>query len=190
MSGFTDALAGTADELGGNVAPPKVIKLPLSAWNPTFTGRPECDIPVGLRLPGSEDAETIEAEAVRSMREAMADGEEAALRAYNESKLVSLVALCITDPNDVTAPHELFETPNALLKIALTPQGLRRLFDEIELLQVETSPIFHEASDDDVSVIAELLGDGALTRLQDQVKASRARRYLTLVFETLADGQT
>jgi hypothetical protein len=184
MSTYEDATADYSEE---TVLPPRVVKLPLSAWCSTYAGKPECDVRIGIRLPGQEDAEIIEAEALKAMQEATRGGEAAAFRAYNEAKLLNLVALCICSPTDVSAPHELFETPNAILQIALTPQGIRRLFDEIERLQVETSPIFREASDIEVSELAESLVDGALSRCTDPTKASQIRRFLGFCIEILTD---
>jgi hypothetical protein len=184
MSAFE---AACDDGFSGNNPPPRVIKLPLSAWKSTYEGRPECEISVGLRLPGQDDSETIETEALKDLRNNLEQGDDAAMRAYQESKLVNLVAACICSPEDVTAAHELFPSPNMLLPIALTPQGLRRLFDEIERLQIDTSPIFAEATDDQALAVAELLTVDALKKLTDadSVRASRARRYVAFLLDEL-----
>lgn len=184
MSAFDSALE---QQTGGEIPPPKVVKLPLSAWSSTYDGRPECDVRVGLRLPGQEDSDAIEAEALKSLRENLEQGDDAAMKAYQESKLTNLVAACICSPEDVTAAHELFPMPNALLQVALTKQGLRRLFDEIELLQIETSPAFGEASDEQVAVLVELLTGGGLTKLDssDSIRAHRSRRYCAFLLEEL-----
>lgn len=184
MSVFDDAI----DELdSGTVAPPRVFALPLSAWKSTYSGRPECDIQMGIRLPGQDDVDTVETEALKALQFATKDGDESAIRAYNESKLLNLVAVCICDPNDVSKPHDLFETPNATLEVALTPQGLRRIFDEIERLQIETSPIFREASDDELRSFSTMLTEGALQKTDDTLNQKRIRRYVAYCIELLTN---
>lgn len=184
MSSFEDVADGL-DE--GTTPPPRVITLPLAAWKSTYSGRPECDIQMGIRLPGQDDAETVETEALRALQSASRDGDSAAIRAYNESKLLNLVALCICDPFDVSKAHDLFETPNAILEIALTPQGIRRIFDEIERLQIETSPIFREATNEDVQSFAVMLHEGALQSLGDAVNQARIRRYIAYCLELMTN---
>lgn len=186
MSTYQDAVDSFSDE---PVPPPKVIQLPLSAWASGYSAKPECEVSFGIRLPGQDDVEAIEAEAMRAARSAQsATGDVDALRAYNEEKLVSLVARCICSSTDVTQPHELFETPDALLRIALTPQGLRRLFDEIERLQIESSPIFVEATDSEVVELFERIQDGELARCQDVAISGRIRRYLAFCLESLSEN--
>ncbi len=143
---------------------------------------------MGIRLPGQEDADSIEIEALKAMRAAIVDGDDAALRAYNEAKLIGVVATCISDPEDISQPHPLFETPDALLRLSLTPQGLRFIFDEIERLQIETSPIFPEASDDDVALFVRMIQEGALADSLDPTKAPRVRRYIATCLEILTNG--
>lgn len=167
--------------------PPRVVKLPLAAWKSNYSGRPECDVKIGIRLPGQDDTETVEAEALKALQAASRHGEEAAVRAYNESKLLNLVAVCICDPLDVSKPHELFETPNAILEIALTQHGIRRIFDEIERLQIETSPIFREAPDEDVLSFAAMLQESALHGIADKVNQARIRRYVAYCLELLTN---
>jgi hypothetical protein len=149
--------------------------------------RPECDCKIGIRLPSQDDIETIESEAMKALQANIGNGNDAAELAHNQSKLVNLVALCICDPNDVTQAHELFPAPNATVPVALTPAALRRLFDEIERLQIDTSPIFVEATDDDVAALIEMLSGGALVKIAstDLVNNARCRRYLAFVLELL-----
>lgn len=175
--------------IGTVVPPPRVVKLPVSAWRSAYEGRPEVDIRVGLRLPSQDETEGIEREALRTMRDNLsADTDEGfALRSYQEAKLVNLVAVCLCDTDDVSACHPLFETPNATLPLVLTKEGLRYLFDQIERLQVDSSPIFPEASDTDVAAMLELLQDGALERIRESnpIDHARCRRYLALCLEML-----
>lgn len=185
MSSF-DEISAELDQ--GAVAPPRVVSLPLSAWKSTYSGRPERDVKIGLRLPGQDDTDTVETEALKALQHAAKNGDEAAVRAYNESKLLNIVALCICDPFDVNKAHDLFETPNAILEIALTPQGIRRLFDEIERLQIETSPIFREASDEELNTFALMINEGAVQGLDSKVDRARIRRYVAYCIEMLTNG--
>jgi hypothetical protein len=175
--------------VGETVAPPRVVKLPVSSWRSAYEGKPEVDISVGLRLPSQDETEGIEREALRTMRENLgADTDKAfAIQSYQEAKLVNLVATCICDTDDVSACHPLFETPNATLPLVLTKEGLRYLFDQIERLQIDSSPIFPEASDTDVDALMELIRDGALPRLSstNPIDHARCRRYLALCLEMM-----
>lgn len=185
MSGFESSLSDAFPEA---VPPPRVVVMPVSGFAPSWGMRPECDCRIGIRLPSQEDTETIEVEAMKDMREAYASGEDAAVLAYNQSKLLNLVAMCICSPEDVTLPHELFPAPNATLPSALTPKAIRRLFDEIERLQIDTSPIFLEATDEEVATLRELLGTSRLGNLStsDPVNHSRIRRYVAFCLELLS----
>jgi hypothetical protein len=184
MSAFLSPFEAALPQI---VAPPRVVPLQVSAFLSTYDGRPEVDIEVGLRLPSQEDAEGIESEALKALSAVTSGNEQEAIRAYNQSKLVNLVALCICSPIDVNAPHELFPAPNSVLPIALTPQALVYLFDCIERLQIDVSPIFAEASDEEVATLAEILSTPALRDLResDPVNAGRVRRYLNFCLELL-----
>lgn len=182
MTRYTDVVEYIAD----GAKPQRVVTLPVSAFTATYELRPECECSVGIRLPSQEDAETIETEAIKAFQANIGNPAAADL-AYNQSRLTNLVALCICSPEDVTRPHDLFPAPNATLPVALTPDALKRLFDEIERLQIDTSPIFTEATDDDVDAVVELLSGDALRKLSttDQVNHSRVRRYLSFVLELI-----
>lgn len=148
-------------------------------------------IKVGIRLLSLDDQETIRAVARQAAVEAVA-GTSDAESAVQSAMLIATVSCAICSPSDSRRHHEFFDCPNDKLPIALREETIKRLFDEVELLAIETSPIFCEADDDGADEVAELILSGALELLDedDPVRAKRVRRYIEFVREELTNGRT
>jgi hypothetical protein len=169
--------------------PRKVITIRDEDWASTFQDKPVVPIKVGIRLLSLEDQETIRTVARQAAAE-VTTGTSDAESSVHTAMLVAAVSCAICSPNDSRRGHEFFDCPNDKLPIALREETLKRLFDEVERLAIETSPIFSEATDDDVDEVAELLLSGALESLDesDPAKAKRVRRYIEFVREELSNG--
>jgi hypothetical protein len=88
-----------------------------------------------------------------------------------------IVARGTTDPNDVALPFELWaEAPEDIVKDALTPEGAKAIYDAIERLAIETSPVLEEATLDDVGELFAFAFE-AFPKMPPE-KAKRVRRLL------------
>ena len=77
--------------------------------------------------------------------------------------------------------------PEDEIPIALKSNAIKRIFDEIELLAVDQSPVFAEATEVELLELAELLATDDPFEDVPSVKRSRCLRYLKLVLDTLRE---
>jgi hypothetical protein len=163
---------------------PKTFDLLPEHFGAAYEGKPVSKITVGLRVPSESEVRGIESAATKEA--AQADGDfDQKLEAYNRALFTFYVARGLCNPHDVTAPHPLFELPEDMIPLALTPRSIRRLFDEIELLHVEQSPIFLEATPEEVSELADRLAEPEAFDAVPRPQRLRALRYLRFVLDTL-----
>lgn len=147
-----------------------------------YERKPVAKIAIGLRVPSESDAQSVEHEATKLA--AQHDGDmDAKLDVYHRSLFLFYVARGICNPHDVTAPHPLFELPEDMLPLALTPRAIKRIFDEIDLLSVDQSPLFAEATPDELLELSGLLVDANPLASVNAISAKRARRYLKLALD-------
>jgi hypothetical protein len=168
------------------IQPAKVVVLRENHWATTFASKPANPIQVGLRQLSVADRELVRQFVSKATIEAVESGADANVAAYTTS-LVSTVAAAICHPRDAKREHDLFGCPNDILPIAFTEQTLKWLFDEIEALTVSFSPVFSEATDDEIVSLCANLETGIMARLTetDPCRAARVRRYLDFVITEL-----
>lgn len=135
--------------------PPRVVELPAECFVDAVA-----PVRVGLRLPAERDlqaAKTAAAQLIaRHYRDAL-DSEEA-IEAFNHAIMRHAVGLAMVHPDD--ARRTWFELPEAQIGKAMTPEGIRRAWDELEALRVDTSPLYREATADDAAELAQLVAAG------------------------------
>lgn len=159
-------------------APPaRTVRLSPAEFSPTWAKAPSSDVVVGIRVYSESDARSAEAEAAKQETKAAA-----------ETVLFSIaVARGICDPNDIAAPHPLFPMAEDTLPMALTPRAMRRLFDEIERLHVDQSPVYAEATDDELIELAAALMQPEPVGKLPSLEQKRVRRYLRLALDALTE---
>jgi hypothetical protein len=177
MTTFTKATA---------TRPPRVIVVPRAAFSDRWEGKPSGDVAVGLQLLSDGDYQTARAEATKLASE-LQDDEAGWLEAFHDALLRWAVAKAATDPNDARKPY--FQAAEDTVRDALTPLGVRRVYDELERLTIETSPLEPEANDGELLELAELLkhGAGVLTPLVRGQERS-VRRLLRHCLEVLREA--
>ncbi len=189
MSEFSRLVAevecANASKRGRTAKPPaRTFDLLPEHFAGSYEGKPVTKITVGLRVPSESESRSIEAEATKSA--AGTDGDtEAKLEAYHRALFTFYVARGLCSSHDVTAPHPLFELPEDMLPLALTPRAIKRLFDELERLHVEQSPLFPEATDDDLAELIDRLGEPDPFSAVGAPQRFRALRYLRLALDTI-----
>ncbi len=152
---------------------PRTITLAPEAFAEGFRNRPSSDIVVGIRVPSERDYRAANFEADKE------DDDQKA----NQKIFDIVVSRGLCDPNNVNAEHPSFPVAEETVPIALKPRTIQRIYDEIERLAVEQSPVYGEASDADVADLWALLaGDDPFSGMAP-LEASRCRRYLKFALE-------
>lgn len=181
---FKEAFQAAGGEKEEAAKPLRTVKIEPGDFSDTWKSKPKSAIVAGLRLLSSEDEETAKEQSIQAATEAP---EALASEAYNSRLKSYAVALALCDPNDVTRAHPAFPMAEDSVPEALTSRCLTRLFDELERLQVEASPIFGEATDDKIRMlIAALATDEPLAGFPP-VAERRIRRYLNFVLSELIE---
>ncbi len=185
----------------------RTFKLQPEFFTETWGRRPTGAFDVGLRVPGEQDyrnalaeAETAQSDAIEKALKEPVDrtdagaverlvkrAEEIGLEAYNYRLITFCVARGVCNPLNVTLPHPYFELADDEIPLALKSNAIKRIFDEIERLAVDQSPVFVEASDEDLLELAELLTSGDAFEGVNSIARARCLRYLKLVLDTLRE---
>lgn len=181
---FESALRDLA-EPDKKIPAPRVVTLKPSEWAHDYEGRPDGSVAFGVRVITDADVQTARAEAAKLAIELHPEDGEGRLEAYNDALLRWAVARGLCDPNDVTSPHPYLPLPEDMVRVAFPQTTIRRLFDEIERLQIETSQIFPEATDDELGELAELLSVDAPFGDLPEPRARRARRFARFILDEL-----
>lgn len=166
----------------GKRKPPRTFTLLPEHYADTWGGRrPVASVEIGLRVPAERDIFNAQVEAGRAAEGREPDEAEI----FRRSKLLCfVVARCICSPHDVSEPHPFFELPEDEVPAALKSTTIQRIYDEVERLVVEQSPIFGEASDAECLELSDRLLDTPTAHLSP-IKAGQARRYLLFALELL-----
>lgn len=182
---------------------PRTFKLRPEHFADTWGKPPTGPFDIGLRVPSEQayrsavgEAEKAQADAVEkalkdpTIATAVRAGYheqlvEIATTAYNQKLIDFCVARGICHTLDVNSPHPYFELAEDELPLALKSNAIRRIFDEIELLAVDQSPVFAQINDEEVLDLAELLAIDDPFDIVSPIVATRCRRYLKLVLDLL-----
>jgi hypothetical protein len=155
MSTFTKAAASAAR------TPQRHVTLDPSAFADGWAEKPLEEVAIGLRLVGEDDVQAARVEAARLAIGWYDDGEggcvdeDARVEAYNDALVRWIVARGATDPNDVTQPY--FAMAEETVRVALTSEGVRRIWDELVLLQIGAGVRMAPATDPDLARLARAL---------------------------------
>jgi len=176
---------------------PRTFDILPEYFTESWSNRPAAKFKIGLRVPGEQDYRNAAAEAEAAQYEARenalkndrlrARAEEIGIEAYNSKLVLFCVARGVCNPLNVSAPHPYFELADDEIPLALKSNAIKRIFDEIERLAVDQSPIFTEASPQDLRDLSELLATDDPFEGVNRIERARCLRYLRLVLDTLND---
>lgn len=163
-------------------AAPRIVELPVHAWADTWDRKPVVTVKVGIRLISESDVQTARAEAAKKAVE-LHEGhlDDAMIDAFNDALMRWVVARATCTPEDVTMPF--FEMAEDEVADALTSAGVRRLYDEFDMLAALASPLVLEASDDDLKMLSEMLSRNGVSGL-GRTEAARVRRLAGEILRT------
>lgn len=172
--------------LAGARKPARIVTLPDSA----FVDRPKgLSSAVGLRLLSEAEYQSAKSEASHLVERLYTPVEdnvpvdvEAATDAWSDHLVALAVAAATTDPNDASSPW-LEAAPDRIQRV-LTPEGLRVLWDALEVLHVEHAPTSPSIADEDLEALFRRVTPEALAALIPS-EGLRARRLLAAVGELL-----
>ena len=167
--------------------PLRVISLPPTAYRDTWPGRPTTDEKVGLRLLGDHDQQMARSTAAKrafSRHPKGPDVDPGWIEAHNDALLQWAVARGTCKPEDVLMPF--FQAAEENVELALTSDGIRYLYEQIEILAIEESPVSATATDADIGDLIEMLQAGTAWGRMPIARAERLRRVLGHAIEELA----
>lgn len=177
MSAFQQVLKTSAK------AARRVVVLPPSAFAETYSRRPTTPVKIGLRSVSDTEAAAAQRMAHEAAWEAFsrpADG-ELRLELFNDHLMTNVLARACVQDLDAMAPF-FAPSPEVLIREALTPGGVRRLWEEFERMQIADAPCSPEASDEEMAAFGRRLVDGL-----GSVAPERAERVRKLVRAALPE---
>lgn len=183
MSSFQAIQARAGSQLR---TPPKIIELPLSAWAEA-PNKPTTPMKMGLHPP-SEDAQQradIDALQEADIRAAGQPRDEW-IRMYNDAVIREVLFVSVSLAVDVTKPF--FESPLEITR-RLTTEGMRRLWQELEILRLGMSPALPEADDAGFAHLDAILIRGIAWQFVPPEEARMLRRLLEHCRQQLAAAE-
>jgi hypothetical protein len=147
------------------LTPPRVVKVPVDAWEPTWKDRPAVDVAMGLRPLSIAELKDCRVEAKREAtgfyeeqpKHGGADAfiEEIGIETYNEVLLCEALARAACNPNNVGEPY--FDNATVTIRDALTSESLRWLWSEYTIMQRGARSTMVVASDEELKLLARCL---------------------------------
>ena len=171
----------------GKIPASKVFRIEPHHFADTWENKPIDGIDLGIRVPSEFDIQGARTEALKTARNAAVDEEEDRVQIFNDTLMCCAVASAICDPNDVTTHHPFFDMAEDVVPLALKSKTIQYIFDLIEALHVEQSPVFSEINADEERRLAEILIDDAPYAGLNRVSAMKARRFLRMALEILEE---
>ena len=135
------------------------VVLPPIAFSDEWRDRPKTEVCVGLRRLSEQD-EKVSMEQGRKivfrdhMREGKVVDEDMAWESYNQELMRYMMARAMCDVNDVSKPF--FEFAEDTIHVALTPEGLKLVWDRWWMLKL-TGPAAPVADDDALKRLGRIL---------------------------------
>jgi hypothetical protein len=157
-------------------APPRIVELPPSAFASTWDHRPNGPMQVGLRRISADEllAADIKGKArAHEIFPALSPFDPYRLEVAEIVRFHVILGKALCDPKDVRKPlwrdQQELASDNMLSRgptgsvepMRFTRDGLGRLFDELEVLNIEGNPTWPEATDDELEELANSILDGS-----------------------------
>jgi len=174
------------------IKPARVVLIQPNDFADSWSGRPKSAVAVGLRRLSETEEQTAIRDAASEARDAMQDWPEAEregrfVEAFNEALLRIGVGRAVCDPNNVAREHPALPLAEDTLGRALRRNALAGLWEALEQVVTETSPLCPEATDEELAVLAWGILAGRVAELpaSDQ---RRARRFAAAMLIDLPEA--
>lgn len=162
----------------------RVLVLTPDMFIDTCENRPNEEVAIGLRKIADGDVQIARAEAAKYAIE-MHNDREGQIEAFNDCLMRWMIISGTCDPNDIAHSTSLFEGSEENVKMMLTPQTIRFLWDHIDAFQVESSPLVPAIDDEDIDRVASRLLMGPLPEAMPQADQIRIRKFLGMILRDL-----
>lgn len=164
---------------------PRVLSLPPSAWADSRSDKPREPVTIGIRLLSEEDVQVARSSAAKIAVELVPVGtEDDRIAAYNDALMRFAAERGTCSPTDAEMPH--FPMGELEIRERMTPEGVRRIWHEIEALHLASNPSLPEIDDEGLAHLFAVIHRDALARMST-ADASRVRRLLELCRSELAE---
>ena len=140
-----------------NKAPSRTRTLPLSVFADAWVGKPATPICVGLRLLSEDDRRKARKTAEEQASEFHPMGGDGWVECFNDAVKRQVAALAMCDPNDCTKPHDTFRYAEDQVLAAFTVSGTQFVFDAVEQLEIDSSPLERLADRESLARLARCL---------------------------------
>ena len=180
-------------KLKKNRAPRAHVLLPPEAFEETWSQRPTSPVAIGLRALSVGDLASCRLEAEREASGVYNERPEHAtpmidvlVEQYNEILLCELAARCCCNPNDVTLPY--FDNAAVTIRLAVTSEGLRRIWDEYTLMVKGSGVEMAPANDAEVTLFGRAMRSDKVRDLLDVEGRKLVAHLLAKLNAALPDG--
>ena len=191
MSAFQQALDEVLPKSAQNVpkcAAPARFTLEVAHFADTWEGRPVAPVVIGLRVPPEGEMIGARDEAIRVARDTKGDlTDEDRDGIFNDALVSIIVARGICDPHDVKASHPFLQMAEDVVPMALKSRTIRHLWDRIDKLHVEQSPLFNEIDAVGLERLTSYLSIDDPFAGCEKAAQARARRFLQLALELIEE---
>lgn len=171
----------------GKIPASKVFRIEPHHFADTWENKPIDGIDLGIRVPSEFDVQGARTEAIKAARNASVEEDEDRIQIFNDTLMCCAVASAICDPNDVTTHHPFFDMAEDVVPLALKSKTIQYIFDLVEILHIEQSPIFAEINTAEEARLADILTQDAPYSGVDRVAAMKARRLLKYALDLLEE---
>lgn len=155
--------------------PSRIVVLTPSAFADGWADKPDTAVAVGLRLISDGDAQVAKASASQQAERWYTGDDdrvhdfEGLTDAYNDGVMRHCIAMAACDVNDITVPY--FHAAEDTVREALTPEGVARLFEELQFLHAMSSLKKPPADNEECARLGRILTDGrALDALESDLE--------------------
>lgn len=167
--------------------PTSTLLVPPSVFRDDWDARPKEDTCCGVRSLGLEDVSDIRKMASETAEKLYSDtSSDEYVETYNDAVMSLVVARSTCDPNNVAEPWEIWQgMPDDMAPVALSVDGARWLWGQVERLRIETCVTLPEATDEMIEDLPDLFV-AALVDI-DEVQEKRVRRFAQFIADELAE---
>lgn len=183
-------MSALAKLLGAKAAPARsVVTLPPSAFADTWSRRPNQPVKMGLRLISEEEFSIALRAATAAAHAEYPQPTEIELRihAHNDHLQKNVLAQVCVQADDMSKPY-FAPAPEMLIRAALTPGAIRRLWDEYATRSLADGQEAEQATDEQVQSLPKVALEAFLTI--DLASQTRVRKLLAAALREVELAKT